>query len=204
MTDPLEPPIKSASQTARTSPERLNFIIAVCAILISAASFYATYLQADAANKQVKAMTLPLIQYGHGNAMGDDEKVINFSLKNAGIGPALLRTVEFTYQGKTYDHIFQILNDCCKTVTDLYYTEEKHAANDLPQFITSPLVNTIIAGQDNHVFLKFKYHEKTKELWELLNEIRFDFEFSACYCSMLDQCYTVNEKAESQAVKACR
>ena len=36
--------------------ENINFIVAISAVLISAASFYATYLQADAANKQVKAM----------------------------------------------------------------------------------------------------------------------------------------------------
>lgn len=31
--------------------ERLNLIIAVCAVLISGASFYTTYLQANAAEK---------------------------------------------------------------------------------------------------------------------------------------------------------
>ncbi len=188
----------------KSSGEKLNFIIAVCAILISAASFYATYLQADAANKQVKAMTLPMIQYGHGNALGDDERVINFSLKNAGVGPALLRSIEFSYQGKTYENIFQILHDCCAAVTKKYYTKEKQAANDLPQFITSPLRNNIIAGQDSHVFLKFKYAEQTKELWHLLNDIRFDFGFRACYCSMLDECYVVNDHAETHEIKACQ
>ncbi len=189
---------------AKSSGERLNFIIAVCAILISAASFYATYLQADAANKQVKAMTLPMLQYGHGNAMGDDEKVINFSLKNAGIGPALIRSVEFSYQKKTYPNIFRLLHDCCESVVKKYYTQEKQAAGDLPQFITSPLTNTIIAGQDAHVFLKFKYAEETKELWHLLNDIRFDFGFEACYCSMLDQGYVVDEQAAQQEVKSCQ
>jgi len=204
MTESLEPNNNSANNSSRTSGERLNFIIAVCAILISAASFYATYLQADAANKQVKAMTLPMIQYLHGNALGDDDKVINFSLMNAGIGPALLRSVEYTYQDKSYEIFFQILHDCCKDVIGKYYTKEKQANNDVPLFITSPLINTIIPGQDELVFLKFKYDDKTKDLWELLNEIRFEIGFTACYCSMLDECYTVNEKAVSQEVKVCQ
>ncbi len=196
-------PEQIKTPTNKSSGERLNFIIAVCAILISAASFYATYLQADAANKQVKAMTLPMIQYGHGNAMGDDEKMINFSLKNAGVGPALIRSVEFSYQGKQYPNIFKLLHGCCDQITSQFYTPEKQAADALPQFITSPLVNTIIPGQDNHVFLKFKYQEESQELWELLNEIRFDFGFKACYCSMLDECYQVDEKATIEAVKTC-
>ncbi|MFC1690280.1 hypothetical protein ACFL07_11610 [Pseudomonadota bacterium] len=49
------------------SSERLNFIIAVCAILISGASFYATFLQANSAEQQVKAMTWPLIEFTHSN-----------------------------------------------------------------------------------------------------------------------------------------
>lgn len=196
--EPTPKPIESKS-----SGERLNFIIAVCAILISAASFYATYLQADAANKQVKAMTLPMIQYGHGNAMGAGDRTINFSLKNAGVGPALIKWVAFTYQDQSYANVFQLLHDCCESVVLPFYTPEKQANNDIPQFITSPLVNTIIAGQDNHVFLQFEYAEDTQVLWELLNDIRFDFGFNACYCSMLDECYTVNEQSSIKAVASC-
>ncbi len=199
----MSEPEQSSSQVDKPSGERLNFIIAMCAILISAASFYATYLQADAANKQVKAMTLPMLQYGHGNAMGDDEKVINFSLKNAGIGPALIRSVEFSYRDQAYPNIFMLLHDCCQSVVSKFYSQEKQAAGNLPQFITSPVANTIIGGQDVHVFLKFKYAEDTSELWQLLNDIRFEFGFKACYCSMLDQCYVVDEKAIQQEVKAC-
>jgi len=69
------------------SSDRLNFILVLCAILISAASFYAIYLQANSAEKQVKVMTLPLLQFEHGNY--DKEKVLRaiyFYIKNAGVG----------------------------------------------------------------------------------------------------------------------
>ncbi len=188
---------------SKFSSERLNLIIAVCAILISGASFYATYLQADAANKQVKAMTLPLLQFAHGNSLGDGNRVVNFSLKNAGIGPALIRSVEFKHQGKSFDNVFKLLNECCSDVVEKFYTQERKTNNELPQFITSPVVNTIIPGQENLVFLKFKYQPETQALWELLNEIRFEFAFEACYCSMLDECYITNEKAETTAIKQC-
>jgi hypothetical protein len=203
MTEQQEPSLNLKPKELKSSGEKLNFIIAVCAILISGASFYATYLQADAANKQVKAMTLPMIQYSHGNAYGDDEKTITFSLKNAGIGPALLRSVEFIYQDNSYSGIFKVLTDCCSPMVSKFYSKEKQAAGELPGIITSPLVNTIIPGQEDMVFLKFKYAEDTKELWELLNDIRFDLGFKACYCSMLDECYTVNENAEIKAVQVC-
>lgn len=187
----------------KSSSERLNLIIAVCAILISGASFYATYLQADAANKQVKAMTLPLIQFAHGNTFGDGDRVVNFSLKNAGVGPALIRSVTFKYQNKVYENVFKLLSGCCSDVVNQFYTEEKRANNALPQFITSPVINSIIPGQDTLTFLKFEHAQNTQELWNLLNDLRFDLQFEACYCSMLDECYQTNEQAETVAVKQC-
>ena len=53
--------------------ERLNLFLALCAI-ISAASFYATYLQANAAERQVKAATWPWLEVMTGNY--DEEKSI--------------------------------------------------------------------------------------------------------------------------------
>jgi len=47
--------------------ERLNLFLALCAIIISAASFYATYLQASAAERQVKAATWPWLEVMTGN-----------------------------------------------------------------------------------------------------------------------------------------
>ena len=81
------------------STERLSLVLAICAILVSVASFYATYLQADSAKKQVKAMTLPLLQFHHGNyAEQDDKQRLTFGLKNAGVGPAIIKSVMLKYK----------------------------------------------------------------------------------------------------------
>ncbi|MFT5759242.1 MAG: hypothetical protein ACI9LM_003999 [Alteromonadaceae bacterium] len=86
------------SSTEGISSQRLNLILALCGIVIALASFYATYLQAEAADKQVKAMTMPLIQFSHGNHDSTlNIKAIGFSLSNAGIGPALIKSVVYKY-----------------------------------------------------------------------------------------------------------
>ncbi|MDT8429359.1 MAG: hypothetical protein RQ757_11390 [Pseudomonadales bacterium] len=79
--------------------ERLNLVIAICAILISAASFYATFLQADSAEKQVRAMTLPLLQFDHGNYNSNlNQRIIHFTLSNAGVGPAIIHSIQLAYR----------------------------------------------------------------------------------------------------------
>ena len=117
----------------RLTGEKLNFIIAICAILISAASFYATYLQADAANKQVKAMTLPMVQYEHGNANSRDEAEINFSLVNAGVGPAMIKSAAFTYKGNSYNSLFNILSFCCKQAAQNFQIKTQNPEIKMPQ-----------------------------------------------------------------------
>ncbi|WP_223787370.1 hypothetical protein [Marinicella meishanensis] len=189
---------------SKRSGERLNFIIAVCAILISAASFYATYLQADAANKQVKAMTMPLIQYGHGNVLNDDEPVVNFSLKNAGVGPALIKSMSFQYEGQAFDNLFAVLNHCCRTEVEAFLAASRAPDQDIPQFITSPVLNTIIPGQDTLMFMRLKWHEQNQPLWDKINDLRFQVQFTACYCSLLDECYQTDEQAAIKPVAQCR
>jgi len=94
--------------------ERLNSNIALCAIMISSASFYDTYLQAKAANKQVKVMTMPVIEFTHGN-YDDQEKKENIylSLHNAGSGPAILKSITFNYNGVRHTTYTSFLTACC-------------------------------------------------------------------------------------------
>ncbi len=190
-------------QPVKSQGERLNFIIAICAILISAASFYATYLQADAANKQVQAMTMPMIQFGHGNIRGG-EKVVNFSLVNAGMGPALLHSVRFEHQGQAYPNLFHVLQDCCASAMDTFKAKSEQADVQLPQFITSPLVNTIIPGQDKYGFFELQWHPENAVVWDALNRLRFELGFKACYCSLLGDCFQVDETTVNQAVNSCQ
>lgn len=193
--DTDQPPAKSRG-------ERLNFIIAICAILISAASFYATYLQADAANKQVQAMTMPMLQFGHGNIRGDD-RVVYFSLINAGMGPALLHSVSFEYQGRAYPSLFAVLQNCCQSAMSQYKSQVEQADTPIPQFITSPLVNTIIPGQDKYGFFELQRHPDNVVAWDAVNQVRFELGFKACYCSLLGDCFEVDEKTTNQAVNSC-
>lgn len=83
--------------------EHVNSVIALCAILMSGASFYATWLKADAADKQVIAMTLPLVSFEHGNILSDGKTPgIRLQLHNGGLGPAVLHSATFVYEGNHY------------------------------------------------------------------------------------------------------
>lgn len=184
--------------------DKINFIIALCAILISAASFYATYLQADAAEKQVKAMTFPLIHFEHGNVNDNDEEEIQLTLVNAGIGPAIIKSMTLSYKNQKHPHIFSVFNACCADSFAEYMTKIKsEEGKQLPQYLTSPVENSVLAGQSQLDFFRFKKHPANEALWQQINDVRFDIEFSACYCSLLGECFQTNEQHQLITTTAC-
>lgn len=190
---------------SRFSEQKLNLTLALCAVLISVASFYATYLQANAAEQQVKAMTLPLLQYGTGNVDAEtNEPVINFSLTNGGVGPAMVKSVIYKYHDKSTTDFFDFLRDCC-------FEELKQFNGNPPMsldlskggYITSSTNNVVVPAQDKLEFYKLYRGELSEALWVKLNAERRHLTVQTCYCSLLDECYLTEQKGVVESIESC-
>jgi len=190
------------------SGQRLNLIIALCAIFISAASFYATYLQANSAERQVKAMTLPLIQFATGNwDLEKNQRSIKFSIQNAGIGPAIIKTATFKYKDQSFINPRDFLKACCEDSFNKYteiksFKKEKEILMD-GKLVTSGLRNNMIIGQSNTDFLILSNGEDTNILLNKLDEERRYLSLEICYCSLLDECYTTEQSGIFEQVQQC-
>jgi len=192
---PQETPILESNK-AGLSSEKLNLVIALCAILISAASFYATYLQADAAERQVKAMTLPLIQFSHGNwDKIKQSKTLQFSLVNGGVGPAIIKNVEFKYKNKSFSSANSFYLDCC--------LEKEPSQKNTVNALTTPVVNTIIAGQSTLQFIEIDKVKNDITFWDKLNNERHYLTLKICYCSMLGECYVTEKNGIVDPIEYC-
>lgn len=185
--------------------QKLNLTLALCAVLISIASFYATYLQASAAEKQVKAMTLPLLQYGTGNVDGEtNEPVIIFNITNGGVGPALIKQVKFKYNGQTSNDFFDFMEDCCLKELKQFNSNSPMTL-DLSEggYVTSPTHNVILPAQDKLEFYKLYKGELSATLWSKLNKERRNLSVEICFCSLLDECYVTEKNGVVDPVAAC-
>lgn len=194
----------------KISSEKLNFIIAICAILISAASFYATYLQADAANKQVKAMTMPLLQFGSGNWDEVDKKdKLTLSFSNVGAGAAMIKTVNFYYQDKKYSSFESLLVACCDPEYGLFLKKAQTTLKDqsvnssktIGFPMTRPIENTALIGENK--FFQMVLTQYNKNFWIKLNKARRLFEPEMCFCSLLDDCYITRGNGIAKSVDQC-
>jgi len=193
------------------SLQNLNLIIALCAIVISVASFYATYLQANAAHKQVKAMTLPLLQFEHHNVEKDEHKLV-FKLKNAGMGPAVVKKVTFIYNNIESTSLSKYIKTCCEKDYIDYQQYEKtieqillqgKALDDVNGLGKNPIKNIIIPGQSDHQMIILPLDEKYAGLWNTLNKARFYTKVRVCYCSLLDECYITENTGDYKPVESC-
>ncbi|MEC8328144.1 MAG: hypothetical protein VX100_18940 [Pseudomonadota bacterium] len=194
------------------SQDKVNLFLALCAIIISAASFYATFLQANAAEKQVKAATWPWMQFVSGNAnMEKRSQEITFTLKNSGAGPALVKYLKYTYQGKEYYDVYDFITACCFDIkayeTALQELQKKSPkVNFFREFgwITTSFAQNALVPPGGSISLlaleKTKYNEK---FWQILDKKRFKVKAEVCYCSILENCYISNGKGDTQEVEVC-
>lgn len=184
----------------------LNLIIAVSAMLVSLASFYATYLQANAADKQVKAMTFPLIQFSSGNYdLETNSSTIGFNLFNRGVGPAIIKKVEFIYLNESYKNIGGFLKACCEKERQVFFDKSDNGQSNIEyQEITSPTSNVILPINGNVNILGVRKFEGNSLFWEKLNQERWNLKVSVCYCSLLDTCYRTDAPGIIEEVKSCK
>ena len=184
----------------------LEMLIAFCAVIISVASFYATYLQANAAEKQVTAMTLPLMNFITSNINTDTkEPTIAFTLSNKGVGPAKIETFLLKYQNRFYTSPGEYLKSCCEKEWTLFREKAEEIQNrNLPLMITSDPTQQIIPSGDEIEVMILNKHQISNELWQATDKARRNTEVTACYCSLLNNCYWLTGNNQISDTPSCR
>lgn len=187
------------------SSDKLNLIIAVCAILISLASFYATYLQADAAEKQVKVMTLPIMDFGHGNYDAETKsQILNFSISNSGMGAAIVQSIKLKYKEKYYRSYNDFLRACCNAEFEQFLSTKAGKGDELEGGIVSSPINQIVMTPQSSVrFFSIHKHPDNSALWEKIDRERWNLQLEFCYCTLLDDCFVSQGKKIAKQVEAC-
>lgn len=181
--------------------DNINLMVAVCAVLISAASFYAAYVQSLAAERQVKAETWPFMQVSHGNFdVETNNLILNYRIVNAGVGPAYLKSLSLRYKNAAIEGFGDILAECC--------IEEGETRASL-----RPFVNNVITGRpppvilppgDHILLFSWAQTPENKFLWQRIDAARWNITGEACYCSLLDECFQTDFVSDPSPVAMCK
>ncbi len=184
-----------------------ELIIALCAILVSVASFYATYLQAQAAEKQVKAMTLPLLRLEKSNFDEEQRRVsAQLTINNAGLGPAHIRSLTLHYDGNAYDHYTNYFKACCEAelAAHLAHIKERDY-EELTSFalMTQSVTDRYIGGQSKLGLISLPLHEDNDSFFRTLFQVVNQTSAEICYCTMLEDCYLYHSEKGTHPIDVC-
>lgn len=201
---PQEREERLPGKTGRPSKDTLNLIVAVCAVLISAASFVATYVQSEAALQEVKAETWPFLQIDHGNVDPDtNADDIYYYLENAGVGPAYVKSFILRYEDKPVLSFPNFVRTCCLAEGEKIGATTAEGSVQVRGVTDTPSNLILPSGGQVAVFV-VQSEKNSQEIWKRIDNARWKLKAKACYCSILEECFETNFVDDPIEVKVCR
>ncbi len=186
-----EPPIESGTdgiqpRVPRVGHRMLDFTIATVAIVISLISLGVGFYNARSEQRMVAASSWPFLVYGTARSgIATDDKKVSMSITNQGVGPARLKSLIVRYNGKSARGFIELLHLCCGLPANTTWD----------QMIGLGLVQEsravgVIAPRDSIDLIELARNQANAAVWDKLVTARLHLTFEACYCSVLDECWT--------------
>jgi hypothetical protein len=178
----------------------LDVTLGVAATIVSLVSLWLGLHSADSMEKLVAANSYPhleLVRSMSGPPLpGTDQvrNVIEYGMKNNGIGPARVEWVEMRFKGKPVANLSELIEACC--------TVEKYAVRGMNR--RGSIEGALIRPGDLHAMFTWTEGLEADPVFDSLHSQMKDIDVTACYCSVFDECYIRTWKGRKpEPVKQC-
>jgi hypothetical protein len=183
----LEAPEVEAHLHHKTGHSMADKILAVLAVFLSIVSVVIAVGHGKTMERLVAANSWPNLSYATGNESEDGKgHDIVFDIRNTGVGPARIDSVELFYKGVPVASGPALIKACCDAdkadLTTSYVRDEVLPARDTIEFLTLPKASNSAA------------------LWAALNVERMQVRLRMCYCSVFEECW-VRDTAERRPTR---
>jgi hypothetical protein len=178
---------------------RLDFVIAIGALLISSVAALASVYQSRVVAQQFSATVWPYVSIDTTNS----PSLIEMDIRNDGLGPAIVRSVTMTYDGKpqpSLEAIFALLRRDPRSRAAILAAHR--AGAKISVTTSTPTTGLVIAANTQHTIVRM-------EGAVLVQQFRPRFErfgLSLCYCSLTGACWQErlhDTGAEPKRVSSC-
>jgi hypothetical protein len=198
-----QPPIHVSGGEAHAHPHatgrpRLDLIIAVSAIFISALSLFVAIEHGKTERDLVAASSWPFVQQLLDNGYGA-EKDVAMGVTNGGVGPAKIKSLEIFYDGAPVASDLDLLRRCCGLRNETIKSQ-------LPPggIIRSVIDETVLRPGEDNTVLRIRRQKDGSAVSERFAGSLLHITFRACYCSVLDACWRGDLRStRTQPVRAC-
>lgn len=173
----------------------LDLVVAISAILIAVMSLFVSLRQSKIMDRQLAASVWPHLQYGTSNQSDDGKLVIRFEVENAGVGPAVVHSMNLRYKDQPVRNVIDLFNLCCNELLQ---------SAGRPNWSTSTLHDTALVAGRSQSFLTLTSVPENGVFWKRLNVERQNVHVKICYCSVLEQCWMLDsDKVSQQPLPSC-
>ena len=181
-----------------TGRRHVDLIVACVAILISLVSLGVGYVNAKSQQQMVAASSWPFLIYNTSTNRNGQE--IDLRIVNQGVGPARIKSVTISYNGHSATGLRDLLTLCC----GLPLGASWESLNDSGLVQESTAVG-VVAPRESIDLVRIARTSENSAMWDRLERARLQLTMSACYCSVLDACWTTDLKPTSdpKPVKEC-
>jgi hypothetical protein len=199
-----EPPVQVTpdevhAHAHRTGRPRLDLVIALSAIFISAVSLVVAIEHGRTERDLVAANSWPFLRVildsGHDNGRG-----IAIGFSNEGVGPAKLKSLEVFYDGRPVTSAGDLLRRCCGLADDAEAVQRQ-----LPGDFHYQLVDdTVWRPGEEAVVIEVRRDKSAGDIPDRLSQSLLKIGFRACYCSVFDECWLSTLRSTTPArVRRC-
>jgi hypothetical protein len=174
--------------------------IALSAITISVISLFVAVAHGRTEEKLVAASSWPFLVFRSSeNGMITREHTLTMRLQNSGVGPARVHSVKVLFDGRAIRDHADLMAQCCGLKT-----------TDLEEQIKLGLVSQsevvgVLPAREGVNFLAWRERPGQTLVLKSLNAVLEKLRFEACYCSVLDECWTsdLTPTANPHRVEQC-
>ncbi len=147
----------------------------------------------DANSRLVRANATPILQFATGNVQPPSTRAITFELSNVGTGTARLIWFELALDGKAMPNINTLIGYTPRAAEHDYIT-------------TNQSGGTYVPAGERRLLITWPYPSSpaAQTAWDRLDHARARLKPSACFCSVLGECWTSHLGADlPQPVASC-
>lgn len=185
-------------QHRHTGHRWLDITLAVSAVFISLVSLFLAIQHGRVMERMVEASTWAFVTADFSNADAVTyQPHTRLVITNKGVGPAKIESLELFYNGAPITGP-RALSDAILKPGET--TTRAHA------FVTSDVRGIVLSAKEELNFLDFRVDRYTPDEYKALAAAMPKVGFKVCYCSVLDECSTVDTREHARhpvVVKSC-
>lgn len=200
----------------KTGRRNLDLLIASVAILLSLISLAVAVGNARTQERMVAAASWPFLTYATTNFDQEAKRsAVLMSVRNVGVGPAIIRDFKVRYKGQPVRTSFELLHLCCGFAPGSDFSTLDEPTPPKLMSLLSPAdfgrldgfatgsVQQVITPDNDVTFISLA-RDPDPELFRRLNLERNALSFEVCYCSVLETCWTSDLRSmRPKEVRAC-